>query len=623
MKNNITLFLFGLLYQIVFSQSIKTVGNISIEEGATLIVENNFEHVSGKISNTGTIKFQGTAAKNFAGNNQTYSGTLDFNGGTTTITSRVRIPGGSAPGTITITGTGNLKTGNYLTLISDSVGTARIAAITSSANPALTSVSDSIVIGVTSGYNSFRFFGNPFYTQLPLTQFSNDSLEIDITGPGGTTNGFSINTPTNNPSAFKYNESSNSWSSYTNAHDSIKVGYGASIYVMNRKGQILLNDGAAYPDSAKISLVGGIRSQDITTNLNNSGAGWNLIANPYPSNINLSASFISGTNWNNVQESIYMYDKKNKSFISYNRTNGAKTGKMTEIIPLGGAFLVQADGIAGSTASITFLESIKVSTAASSDAANPYFLNHDSLKNRFLISIQNNRENGASEIDECVFLFANDSLSTENFDSKYDAIDMKSHVVNIGIIAKDRIKLSISSNPSDLTNYTNTTFPLTVWAIDTGKYSIFYTNIAPIHNSLEIWLKDNHLNKIQRIDFQPYSFHITSNAQSMGNNRFEIFAKITETTAALIHKKNTISISPNPIKQQSNFIVNIPENLIGTIDIQLIDINGRICQKEHFNVIKGSKHSITIKTSDLAANVYTVVLTSNNTIFNNQIIITP
>ena len=622
MKNNITIYFFGLISQIAFSQSIKTFGNISIEEGATLIVENNFEHFSGKISNKGTIKFQGIAAKNFAGNNQTYSGTLDFNGGTTTITSRVRIPGGSAPGTITITGTGNLNTGNYLTLISDSVGNARIAAITSSANPALTSVSDSIVIGVTSGYNSFRFFGNPFYTQLPLTQFSNDTLEIDITGPGGTTNGFSINTPTNNPSAFKYNESSNSWTSYTNAHDSIKVGYGASIYVMNRKGQILLNDGAAYPDSAKISLVGGIRSQDITTNLNNSGAGWNLIANPYPSNINLSASFISGTNWNNVQESIYMYDKKNKSFISYNRTNNAKTGKMTEIIPLGGAFLVQADGIAGSAASITFLESLKVSTAASSDASNPYFLNHDSLKNRFLISIQNNRENGASEIDECMFLFANDSLSTENFDSKYDAIDMKSHVVNIGILAKDHTKLSISSNPSDLTNYTNTTFPLTIWAIDTGKYSIFYTNIAPIDSSVEVWLKDKFLNKIHLIEINPYQFQITTNEQSMGNNRFELFPLKRASNYVSLNKKNTISLLPNPVVQQSDFKIILPSNIYGPVDIQLIDINGRICQKNHFDIMGGTTKSITIKTNNLAANVYTVVTICNDAIFNNQIIVT-
>lgn len=623
MKKFITLYLFSILIQFGQSQSLRTFGDISITEGAILIVENNFEHISGKINNQGTIKFQGSAAKNFAGNNQTYSGTLEFNGGTTTMTSRVRIPGGSNPGTITINGTGNLITGNYLTLISDSTGTARISEITSSANPPLTSVADSIVLGVTSGYNSFRFFGNPFYTRLPLTQFSNDTLEIDITGPGGTSNGFSVTTPANNPSAFKYSESNNTWVGYSNAYDSIKIGFGASIYVMNRKGQSLLNSGAAYPDSAKISLVGGLRSQTVTTSLENSGAGWNLIANPYPSNINLSASFISGTNWNNVQESIYMYDKKNKSFISYNRTNSAKTGKMTEIIPLGGAFLVQADGIVGSASSITFNESLKVSTAASSDSTNPYLLNHDSLKNRFRISIQNNRENGASEIDECVFLFANDTSATDNFDSKYDAIDMKSHVVNIGIITKDRTKLSISSYPTDLTNYTTTTFPLTIWALDTGEYSIFYTNIAPIDNAIEIWLKDNFLNKIHKIELQSYSFNITSDAQSMGNYRFEIFAIQKAINKVTLNKKKTISLQPNPVNQQSDFKIIIPSNIYGPIDIELIDHQGRICQRTHFNIVKGTTSSLTVKTTNLAANLFTVVMICNDTIFNNQLIITP
>jgi hypothetical protein len=392
---------------------------------------------------------------------------------------------------------------------------------------------------------------------------------------------------------------------------------------MNRKGQTLLGSGAAYPDSAKISLVGGLRSRSITTTLANSGAGWNLIANPYPSNINLSTSFISGANWNNVQESIYMYDKKNQSFISYNRSNNAKTGKMTEIIPLGGAFLVQADGIIGSASSITFLESQKVSTAASSDASNPYFLTLDSLKNRFSISIQNNLAKGKSEVDECVFLFGNDTLSTKNYDSKYDAIDLKSNVVNIGIIAKDNIKLSISSNPEELINSTNATYPLTIWALDTGNYSLFYTNIAPLDSTIEIWLKDKLLNQIQRIDLQPYLFNITSDGQTMGDNRFELFPVIQSTNQLSLHKKNTIKLYPNPVYQSSDLNIIMFNNTYGPVDIQLIDIRGRICQKSHFEAIGGTLNSFKIETSNLIASVYTVVIVCNDAIFNNQLIVTP
>jgi hypothetical protein len=242
-------------------------------------------------------------------------------------------------------------------------------------------------------------------------------------------------------------------------------------------------------------LVGGFRSGNITTNLANSGAGWNLIANPYPSNINVSSTSIS-TGWSNVQPSVFMYDKKNKSFISYNRTNGANTGKMTGIIPMGGAFLVQADGAVNSEASITFTESMKTETDASAVAINPFFLTIDSLKNRFGISIKNENMKSQKEEDECVFLFGNDENSTDNYDSQFDAVDLKSEVVNIGVFSKDKIKLSISSYPNILENYVKSKFPLTVWAKDTGSFSIFYNNIASLDSNMEMWLKDNYLNKI-------------------------------------------------------------------------------------------------------------------------------
>jgi len=205
------IFIFSLLFicRTGFAQDLSVQSNITISTGTVLSVEGSVTHVSGSINNAGTIKFQGSAAKNFDGNNLRYIGTLEFNGGTTTLTGKVRIPGGINPGTIVISGTGVLNTGNKLTLMTDSMGTARIAEITSSANRPLVSSNDSIVIATTSGYNSFRFFGNPFYTQLPLTQFTDGPLEIDITGPGGTASGFSVSTTNNNPSAFKYSESTN------------------------------------------------------------------------------------------------------------------------------------------------------------------------------------------------------------------------------------------------------------------------------------------------------------------------------------------------------------------------------------------------------------------------------
>jgi hypothetical protein len=93
-------------------------------------------------------------------------------------------------------------------------------------------------------------------------------------------------------------------------------------------------------------------------------------------------------------------------------------------------------------------------------------------------------------------------------------------VVNIGVFSKDNNKLSISSYPNNLEKYVDTKFPLTVWAKDTGSFSIFYTSIAALDSNMEIWLKDNYLNKIHKIDAQFYPFKITANPETMGDKRF-------------------------------------------------------------------------------------------------------
>jgi len=408
---------------------------------------------------------------------------------------------------------------------------------------------------------------------------------------------------------------------YDKGTDSIPVGFGATIYVMNRKGQPLGMAGAAFPDSAKIALAGGFRHGNVTTNLQNTGAGWNLVANPYPSNINISNSSIT-SGWNNVQSAVYMYDKKNKSFISHNRSNSANTGKMTSIIPMGGAFLVQGDGAINSPASITFTESIKTSSSASSDATNPYFVTIDSLKNRFGITIKNDNTNGHNEEDECVLLFANDLTSTDNYDSKFDAVDLKSDVVNIGVFSKDNSKLSISSYPNNLEKYVDTRFPLTVWSKDTGSFSIFYTSIAALDSNMEIWLKDNYLNKIHKIDAQSYPFKITSNSETMGDKRFELFPIKKAASGTDKFQKNAIRFVPNPVNNHDDFMVLFPENVQGNVQAQVFDMTGKLVLDNKFVLQGGVSNSLVLKTDKLSANIYIVTVNTNQGVFSNKLIVT-
>ncbi len=610
------------IFSSVYCQDLRIEGNITIENGGVLAIEGNTSRVSGIISNQGVIRFQGSNSKNFDANNQSISGSLDFSAGVTTLTGKLRIPGGDNSGTIDISGTGSLNTGGKLTLIADSSGkVGRIAAISSSANPSLTSSGDSIILMTTRGISSFRFFGNPFKTQLPLSQLMNDAFDIDITGPGGTSNGFSVNTSDNYAAVLKYDEPTNKWKPCLNGYDSIKVGYGASIYVQNRKGQTISTTGATYPEAALISIYGDLRSGTVKTVLSNTAAGWNLVANPYPSNIDISETAIS-SGWNNAFASVHMYDKKNKSFIAYNRSNNQGTGNMKNVIPMGGAFLVQAAGSANSAADITFTESIKVSTKPSANDNNPLFLIIDSLQNRFGISIINKNSKELEE-DQCVFLFGNDLQSTDNFDVMYDARDLRSAIVNIGIISNDDSKLAISSHPWNLNRYIGKTFPLTIWTKETGNYTIKYNEIATVDSTVEILLKDNYLTKFHPIGNAEYNFQINTDSKSTGDERFElIFAQSAVGIKNKLQEELGI-ILPNPLKQSQNLSVVIPPNIQGVATVIISDLTGKILHRQEIDQQDMQSGAFVVEMKNLIPNCYILSFQSTSVCFSKKVIVTP
>lgn len=592
---------------------------ILIETGGILTTESNLEIPNGGIENNGTIRFGGSSAKNFDANGQSLKGIVEFNGGSTTLTDKLTIKGGTDFGTIKITGTGALITSNNLTLESDSIGYAgRIDEITSSASTPIVSNSDSIVFYTTRGYNAFRYFGNPFRSVLTVKQFCNDTLEFDVTGNGGTANGFSVTTITNNPSAFWYNEATNKWTGYTNASDSVKIGYGAAFYVQNRKGQPLLDMGAELPEAARISIGGKIGFGTIVTELKNTNEGWNLIANPYPSHIKLSTGKLTNQKWKNTRGTIYMYDKKNKSYISYNRNNGAATGKMTDVIPMGGAFLVQA---VGNNAEIEFNEGVKVDDLPTSQTSNPHFFTVDSLTNRFGITLINNSSNDKEE-DQVVFLFGNDKKSTDYYDIDFDSKDLTSEVVNLAIFSKDNYKLAVSSYPDSISSYLTKSFPLSFFAKNTGSFTFRYDAIASLEEGTEVWLKDKKLNSETRIDINSYTFSIDQASQLKTDNRFEIYFKNNSTVLSSepLTSNEGISVYPNPIHKNGMLYIetlnNEPIN-----EISIVDLNG--AELFHTSNLIKSKNSNSIQMPNLNSGIYILNIHTFSNIHSQKIIVNP
>lgn len=623
---------------ITFSSYCLTAQSLTFQNGATILIENggvlttesNLEIPNGAIDNNGTIRFSGSSSKNFDANGQALKGIFEFNAGTTTLTDRFIVPAGEENfGVIKITGTGVLNTGNKLTLIIDSLSyTGRIDEITSSATTPLISNADSLILYTTSGVNAHRLLGNPFKTTLQIKQYFDDTLEFDITGPGGTSNGFSVNTGSNNPSAFKYDEANNRWAGYAHANDSVQVGKGAAIYIQNRKGQPLQTWGAAFPFANRINLFGGFRTGQIKTELSTDGSGWNLISNPYPSNISISTSKSPDNNWKNVGTSVYYYDKKNKSYITYNRANGAKTGKMKDVIPMGSSFIVQAD-VTKDSNFIVFEEGMKTDALPSSDNSNPHFFEIDTVINRFGITLTN-RNRGKSEEDQVVFLFGNDVNSTDLYDRNYDTRDFPSDVVNLAIISDDNYKLAISSYPLAPKEYENQVFPLSFKTQDTGIFSLQYDIIGTVDEGIEVWLKDKLMNQLFPIYQTPYFFKVKNKNLTSTDNRFELVFKynlqaLSNEDELNSNNTNTLStqVYPNPVASGQPITLRLPKGINSDqLDLILIDASGKMVD------VKLTPHSttnteLTLNTQHLTPGIYYLQILTAQDISSHKLIINP
>lgn len=637
-NNPISKYACALIFLTIISTTKLYSQKLTFHNGASLLIENNgvlsieadLEIPNGAINNNGTIKFAGSSAKNFDANGQALKGIIEFNAGTTTLTDRLIVPAGEANfGVIKITGTGVLNTGNKLTLIIDSLGyTGRIDQITSSASNPLISNSDSLVLYTSSGVNAHRLLGNPFKTTLQIKQFFDDTLEFDVTGPGGTSNGFSVNTGTNNPSAFKYDEANNQWAGYSHANDSIQVGKGAAIYIQNRKGQPLQTWGAAFPFANRINLFGGFRSGQIKTELSTDGSGWNLISNPYPSNISISTSKSPANKWKNVGTSVYYYDKKNKSYITYNRANGAKTGKMKDVIPMGSSFIVQAD-VTKDSNFIVFEETMKTDELPSSDNSNPHFFELDTVINRFGITLTN-RNKGKSEEDQVVFLFGNDVNSTDFYDRNYDTRDFPSDVVNLAIISDDNYKLAISSYPFAPKEYENQVFPLSFKTQDTGVFSLHHDQIGTLDEGIEVWLNDKSINQLFPIYQAPYFFKVKNKNKTSTDNRFELVFKYNLQALSNeddLNSNNSNSLStqvyPNPVASGQPITLGLPQGYNSNqLEIILVDASGKMVDVKP-SAQSASKSELTLNTKHLTPGIYYLQILTAQDITSHKLIINP
>ncbi|MFY7886898.1 MAG: hypothetical protein ACOVOV_18845, partial [Dolichospermum sp.] len=187
-----------------------TTRNITIQSGAAVALNSSsILSVKGSVSNDGQITGSGKVALNGT-SSQTITGIGSLNNLELDNTSGASVSGASRMTirrTLTIT-SGTLNTNDSVVLASDASATARVAPIVSGGINGQVQLQKYIP----GGRRAYRFLSHPFAEAMSLMQWQDG--DIDITGTGGATNGFTF-TGSNAASAFRYNPTvGNSASSY-------------------------------------------------------------------------------------------------------------------------------------------------------------------------------------------------------------------------------------------------------------------------------------------------------------------------------------------------------------------------------------------------------------------------
>jgi hypothetical protein len=389
---------------------------------------------------------------------------------------------------------------------------------------------------------------------------------MDITGDGGMANGFT-NTATNQPSAFRHNPIDGNdslgidagWIPFTqtgSANDnSWKKNTGIRILMRGRPGQGLDgtpagngNAGTYLPQPVILKISGEVNTgdQEITVK-KDKYAGYNVVANPYASNIDLSQT-AHGSN-------IGMH------YWIWNPNQGKKGGyssvpfRSKYILTSFGSFIVRANSTFNNT--LLFTENSKTEEPATEG------LPLTDIDDAFHLELRLETD---TIFWDRILLLAIDSAKT-GFD-KNDAEKFDNPDVNFYSLSREQRKLSTDARP--ISN--ESTIRLGIQADEAGAFSIRVVKAA-LPASNQLMLHDRYLNKWMQLEKDSsYSFTTTTDTMSSGNQRFEITAQ--KKAKDTLYYTSTMITNLNPVPAKQEVRVKFSASEAGNTSIRLLTLSG-------------------------------------------------
>jgi hypothetical protein len=500
-----------------YTQSFGTINRV----GLPITLQGNVAITGGTVNLTGsTVSLTGTNNQNLSGSASGFSFdnlTVNKTGGSVTVTAgKVKVTGTVS---LPVTNTANLATtpGGNLTLVSNATGTARVAAI---AGGTLTGSNFTMERYVNGGVQGWYFMGTPVAGQS-LGDWGDD---FDITTPlvcaGTNTDLIARNTvyrveetavPANGPTPYE----ANGWRAPASC--SVQPGAGFRVFL---NGKFFQYNAGKFENTGAMT-VGGLSLPVTHTPAGYQGGGWNLVANPYPSNINWDA----GAGWTktNMQNAIYIWKGASNQYGSY--VGGVSTNGVDNIIPSGQAFFVRANAS----------PSLSINENAKSALAKNMMRVATNLPLLRLRAIQ------GEVSDETVVHFG--MGATDAFDSDWDAGKMPNPALNISTRSGAESHSIQGLAPVEQQK----TVPLDFSGVSSGNVQVTVSGISSLEG-LDVFLKDNFLNTIEALtEGMVLDLPFSSDAAASGDGRFELIFQNTETISGVpVSRKSDFLVYPNP-----------------------------------------------------------------------------
>jgi hypothetical protein len=489
----------------------------------------------------------------------------------------------------------NISVAGRLYFESDATGSGQLADATG------TSITGDVTVErFMSDNRAFRLAASAVTTSNFIS--NNWQRDTHITGTSGAANGFD-ETNTNSSSMFTFDntfvdsgtpsDQSGGYSAIANTTSTnLESGTAYVLFVRGNRNVDLSSNSAS--SSATLSATGSLQIGRYpavgSVPLNTEGSNWNLIANPYQSNVNYD-----NINKSLLSTDISVYNPSTKTYVALTSNR---------IINPGQSFWVQNDPAvnSGNLPELFFEENDK-STGASNTTV--VFNTNQTIA----ADVELYRQGEDVRRDILQFRF------DPNFNNGIDGNDfgkLMNNFENMGVNHSMVLSVDRRAIPES-----EETIPLFMNQYQVTDYE-FKINLENWNNSIVVFVQDNYLNTTTLIDpTQPYAFSVDQNIpESVASDRFSLVFDNTTLGVEDNVLGSDFSLYPNPT-QDGHFSIKTP-NLSGEVNLEIVNLLG---QQVYNNDINVESHEVNVSSENLARGVYILKLTQNDFNYTTKLII--